>query len=96
MRSYRGQRRGVVRGALQRSGGPVARPDRHVAFTTERGVWQARNTAADGQNSRKVVLEFLEERPRHTQAEVDALLARAVYSTDVGTALLMENERCRI
>ena len=29
------------------------------------------------------------------QAEVEALLARAVWPTDVGTALLFENEWCR-
>ena len=41
-------------------------------------------------------VEFLEAEPRHSQAEVEAKMAKAVESTFIGTELLFENERCRV
>ena len=41
-------------------------------------------------------MEFLEPEPRHTQEEVEACLSGAALTTNVGSALLFENHRCRV
>lgn len=48
---------------------------------------------------RQINVEFLETKPRHSEKEVEAMFQRAAalgYSTDVGTTLLFENDRCRV
>lgn len=57
-------------------------------------LWKIRNVGPA--NFRQAVLEFIEPRPKYSGEEVRALLDAAVFSTDVGTALLFENERCRV
>lgn len=57
--------------------------------------WEVTNTSSTG-NFRQVVIEFLDIAPKHSEAEVRQLLARATYSTAVGTELLLENDRCRV
>ena len=42
-------------------------------------------------NSRQILFE-LKQPPKHTEAEVASLLSRAIYPTNVGTKLLLENE----
>lgn len=55
--------------------------------------------ASTDTNYRQILIEFLETQPKHTEDEVKALFTQAHekgYSTDVGSKLLYENERCRV
>jgi hypothetical protein len=47
-------------------------------------------------NYRQILVEFLEEAPRHSPDEVAAALSNAACTTEVGTRLIFENERCRV
>ena len=57
--------------------------------------WVAKNLSATTA-FRQSIIEFLDPAPKHTEAEVAALLGAAVYTTEVGTAKLFENARCRV
>ena len=52
--------------------------------------------ASQADNYRQILVEFLEEAPRLSEAEVLARLSLARYTTDVGSTLLFENARCRV
>ena len=70
---------------------PVA--DKAVSFMEAGTTWACRN---DGDaESRQIVFE-IKQPPSHTEEEAAALLARAKFSTDVGTELLFENRLCRV
>ena len=47
-------------------------------------------------NYRQILIEFLEDTPRHAPAEVARCLKNAASTTEVGSGLLFENERCRV
>ncbi len=47
-------------------------------------------------NYRQILIEFLEDAPRHAPDEVAACLQNAASTTEVGSGLLFENERCRV
>lgn len=52
---------------------------------------------ADPENNyRQILVEFLETTPRHSAAEVEACLSNAALTTEVGSGLLYENDRCRV
>ena len=57
--------------------------------------WVGTNLSATT-SFRQSIVEFLDPAPKHTEAEVAGLLGAAVYTTEVGTAKLFENERCRV
>ena len=74
-------------------GPPMPVADKAVTFMEAGTTWVCRN---DGEaESRQIVFE-IKQPPSHTEAEAAALLARAEFSTDVGTALLFENRLCRV
>lgn len=74
-------------------GGPVPVHDKAVTFMEAGTTWDCRNC---GDSVYRQVLFELKQPPRRTEAEVRELLARARFSTDVGTALLFENRWCRV
>jgi hypothetical protein len=47
-------------------------------------------------NYRQILIEFLEDSPRRTPQEVVACLQNAAATTEVGSGLLFENDRCRV
>lgn len=47
-------------------------------------------------NYRQILIEFLEDAPRHTEDEITACLQNAMSTTEVGSGLLFENDRCRV
>ena len=74
-------------------GPPTPVADKAVTFVEAGTTWVCRN---DGEaESRQIVFE-IKQPPSHTEEEAAALLARAEFSTDVGTALLFENRLCRV
>ena len=74
-------------------GPPTPVADKAVTFMEAGTTWACRN---DGEaESRQIVFE-IKQPPSHTEEEAAALLARAEFSTDVGTALLFENRLCRV
>ena len=75
------------------NGPPTPVADKAVAFMEAGTTWVCRNEG--DAESRQVVFE-IKQPPRHTEEEVAALLARAKFSTDVGTELLFENRLCRV
>eukprot|EP00980_Cylindrotheca_fusiformis_P010212 scaffold2271_cov130-Cylindrotheca_fusiformis.AAC.7 len=72
--------------------GPVK--DKAVFFEDPAATCELHNNATDSV-FRQVWFEF-KQSPRRSEEEVKELLARAIYSTDVGTKLLFENEWCRV
>jgi quercetin dioxygenase-like cupin family protein len=52
---------------------------------------------ADAENNyRQILIEFLEDAPRHSPEEVAECLSNAASTTEVGSGLLFENDRCRV
>lgn len=74
-------------------GAPTAAEDKDVSWCAAGTSFDLSNRCSI--NSRQVLFELLGP-PRYTEAEVNDLLGRAVYSTDVGTSLLLENEYVRV
>ena len=72
----------------------MAIADKHVTWAEAGEVVEVQNAATDGRESRSVLFE-IKQPPRHTEAQVRALLDAALHPTDVGTALLFENAYCR-
>ncbi|EOD12241.1 hypothetical protein EMIHUDRAFT_247554 [Emiliania huxleyi CCMP1516] len=66
--------------------------DKQVFFLEPGESWEIRNT---GDTVYRQITFELKRPPRRTEAEVAALLRSAIYSTDVGTELLLENRWCR-
>ncbi|CAK0788912.1 unnamed protein product [Prorocentrum cordatum] len=67
--------------------------DKQAFFSSKPGVvWDLRNT---GSRAYRQIWFELRQPPRHSQSEVDSLLAGAVYPTSVGTSLVFENGYCR-
>merc|ERR1712070_920391 len=54
------------------------------------------HNASPTDNLRQIVIEFLEDAPRRSPAQVAECLDNAVLTTNVGTKLLFENDRCRV
>lgn len=75
------------------NGPPTVVADKAVIFMEAGTTWMCRNEG--DAESRQIVFE-IKQPPRHTEEEVAALLARAKFSTDVGTELLFENRLCRV
>eukprot|EP00414_Alexandrium_minutum_P002196 CAMPEP_0113823224 /NCGR_PEP_ID=MMETSP0328-20130328/2635_1 /TAXON_ID=39455 /ORGANISM="Alexandrium minutum" /LENGTH=251 /DNA_ID=CAMNT_0000791163 /DNA_START=91 /DNA_END=847 /DNA_ORIENTATION=- /assembly_acc=CAM_ASM_000350 len=67
--------------------------DRQVFFVEAGQRWQLRNAGPDVY--RQVLFE-IKQPPKYTAEQVKERLARARYSTDVGTALLFDNHLCRV
>ena len=63
-------------------------PDKHVSFIKSGTEFHLTNKSSD--ESRHILFEIKQE-PKHTEEEVANILARAIYPTDVGTKLLLEN-----
>jgi quercetin dioxygenase-like cupin family protein len=58
-------------------------------------VHQLFNASTDS-NYRQILVEFLEPQPQLNPKQCEDRLQTAVRSTDVGTELLFENDRCRV
>jgi hypothetical protein len=52
--------------------------------------------ALDDSVSRQIWFEIKQQQPRRSEHETQELLARAIYTTNVGTELLFENRWCRV
>ena len=72
---------------------PCRVADKEVFFVEQGETWSLRNT---GDAEYRQILFELKQPPRRSEEEVSALLASAIYSTDVGTELLFENRWCRV
>jgi hypothetical protein len=68
--------------------------DKHVDWV-DAGLSFLVTNAHASEEFRQVCWEF-KQPPRRTEAEVRQLLDAAIYTTDVGTALLFENQYCRV
>jgi hypothetical protein len=66
--------------------------DRHVVFD-EPGICNIENA---GENTFRQIWFEIKKEPSRTEAEVQKVLSEAVYTTDVGTNLLLENRWCRV
>lgn len=71
----------------------VTVPDKDVKFFSAGSSLHLANKSDD--EYRQVAFEILQP-PHHSEAEVKRLLDAAIYPTDVGTKLLLENEWCRV
>lgn len=71
--------------------------DRKVYFVEAGTTWEITNTSKEQQDAqyRQIVFEFLSDKPMHTDEEIQGMFSKAIYTTDVGTGLLFENELCR-
>mmetsp|Transcript_839 Transcript_839/g.1796 ORF Transcript_839/g.1796 Transcript_839/m.1796 type:complete len:349 (+) Transcript_839:56-1102(+) len=73
--------------------------DRQVHYVEAGTTWEITNTSSEDDTSlyyRQIVFEFLSNKPKYTEYEIrEELFANAIYSTDVGTNLVFENELCR-
>lgn len=54
------------------------------------------HNASSNDNYRQILVEFLEPTPHLDAAQTRACLANAVCTTEVGSKLLFENDRCRV
>lgn len=81
---------GWQRGA---DGQKVRVPDKHVVFENSGTPCSIENAGTD--LFRQVWFEIKQE-PSRTEEEVRKVLSDAVYTTDVGTKLLLENRYCRV
>ena len=70
-------------------GQPEESVDKAVTFITAGTSFHLANRCSI--NSRQILFE-LKQPPKHTETEVTDLLSRAIYPTNVGTELLLENE----
>ena len=68
--------------------------DRTVYFVEAETRWEIKNTSTEVEY-RQIIFEFISNKPKYTQEELDNLFTRAKYSTNVGTKLVFENELCR-
>ncbi|CAE7495388.1 unnamed protein product, partial [Symbiodinium pilosum] len=76
-----------------RGKGPEEVADKQVFFVEAGEEWQLQNTGASVY--RQVLFE-IKQPAKHSEEQVRDLLARAKYSTNVGTELLFENRLCRV
>lgn len=68
--------------------------DRKVFHVTKGTHWQLTNTGDSVY--RQSVFCLKSDTPKYSEEQVRELFLQAIYSTDVGTALLFENELCRV
>eukprot|EP00658_Telonema_sp_P-2_P054439 TRINITY_DN43309_c0_g1_i2.p1 TRINITY_DN43309_c0_g1~~TRINITY_DN43309_c0_g1_i2.p1 ORF type:complete len:190 (-),score=38.59 TRINITY_DN43309_c0_g1_i2:75-593(-) len=54
------------------------------------------HNASTTENYRQILVEFLEDKPRLSECEVKQGRENAVLTTNIGTGILFENERCRV
>lgn len=54
------------------------------------------HNASPTNNYRQILVEFLEDKPRYSPDQVAKVLGNAVLTTNVGSELLFENDRCRV
>lgn len=81
---------------LRRGGSPPSAPSAvadKTVFWVGAGEPFCVTNAGTGEY-RQICWEF-KARPRRSEAETRTLLEGAIYTTDVGTELLFENEYCR-
>jgi hypothetical protein len=77
-------------------------PDRQVYFVPPGTTWKLTNSATATEADehlgvyRQIVFELESEKPRYSQQQVQELFQRAIFPTNVGTALLLENELVRV
>jgi len=67
--------------------------DREVFWLDPGVTWQLSNAGLG--IYRQIVFEIMQA-PKHSEAQIQELLKKAIYSTDVGTKLLLENRFCRV
>ena len=83
----------VNEGVHNREGIESQVPDKKVFWVNPGESFLVTNV---GQNEyRQVTWEF-KQPPKYSQAQVQALLDKAIFSTKVGTSLLFENSYCRV
>jgi hypothetical protein len=75
------------------NGHPVKVDDKHVVFDESGTKCDIENAGKDAY--RQVWFEIKKE-PSRTEEEVQKVLSEAVYTTDVGSKLLLENRWCRV
>lgn len=68
--------------------------DRTVYYVNAGTTWGITNTSQEVEY-RQIIFEILSDKPNYSQDEIDEMFADAMYSTDVGTKLVFENELCR-
>ena len=73
--------------------GNVVVPDKAVFFDEPQTVCEIEN---GGDTEFRQIWFEIKKEPRRTEEETRKLLDNAIYSTDVGTELLLENKYCRV
>lgn len=77
-------------------------PDRTVYFVPPGTTWKLTNLAKAAEADdhlgiyRQIIFELESEKPRYTEQQVQELFQQAIFSTNVGTTLLLENELVRV
>jgi hypothetical protein len=77
-------------------------PDRQVFFVPPGTTWQLTNSANAAEADdhlgiyRQIVFILESDKPRYTEQQVHNLFQQAIFSTNVGTSLLLENELVRV
>ncbi|CAB9529610.1 expressed unknown protein (Partial), partial [Seminavis robusta] len=75
-------------------------PDRKVFFVSPGTQWTLKNIAASTAKEtgtyRQILFVLQSDEPKYSEQQVQDLLKEAIYTTAVGTALLLENELCRV
>ena len=77
------------------NGEPVFVDDKHVIFEEAGKVCEIENVSDQGAPYRQVWFEIKKE-PMRTEEEVKQILSNSLYTSDVGTKLLLENRWCRV
>lgn len=74
---------------------PVRVNDKHVVFDEAGVSCTIENSSPHGQGFRQIWFE-IKKKPSRSEEEVKKALSEAIYTTDVGTNLLLENRWCRV
>ncbi|CAE7705960.1 unnamed protein product [Symbiodinium sp. CCMP2456] len=80
-------------GRADRGAGAEDDADKKVFFVEAGKEWQLKNI---GESVYRQVIFEIKQPAKHTEEQVRDLLARATYSTNVGSELLFENHLCRV
>jgi hypothetical protein len=73
----------------------ITAEDKAVQFVEASAAWDLAVPADEHRPWRQVLFE-IKQKPRFTPAEAAARLASAIYPTNVGTSLLLENDLVRV
>lgn len=69
--------------------------DRKVYFVEAGTTWEITTSNKINAEYRQIVFEFQQSKPNYTDQEIQEMFTKSIHSTNVGTALLFENELCR-